>query len=65
MKIIYTEPTLQYMFVNGLQDEVNELIANGEHCSAGDKITYLKIEENEDVTEGRTTDTQVGSLEDR
>jgi len=65
MKIIYTEPTLQYMFANGLQDEVTELMAIGEHCQVGDKFPYLKIEQNEDVTEGRIEDTPVSSLEDR
>ena len=65
MKIIYTEPTLQYMFASGFQEEVTELMAIGEHVQLGDELRYLKIEENENVTEGRTEDTPVSSMENR
>lgn len=65
MKLIYTEPTLQYMFACGLENEVTELVAAGQTCAVTDIVNYIKFEENEDVTERRIEDTPVGSLEDR
>lgn len=38
------ECTLQHMFANGMEAEVNELIATGKHCEAGD-IRYLKLQQ--------------------